>query len=163
MIRDAFNDVLAFHRAHGLPVGEEPGKLARARAEERWDMLREELGEIARADESGTIAQAVAERLDAIYFLLGDIVEMGVDPEPIWQEIQRANMAKTGGPIVDGKLQKPDGWEPPDIEAKVVPLAGQECYANDGDFFCTLPIAHCGRHESRVYGALCHTWPQETT
>jgi hypothetical protein len=42
---------------------------------------------------------------------------MGIDIEPFFQEVHRANMAKAGGPVrEDGKRLKPPGWVPPRIE-----------------------------------------------
>lgn len=71
--------------------------------------------------------------VDSIYVLLGTAIEYGIDIEPIWGAVQKANMAKVGGGIrEDGKRLKPEGWEPPPIadliEAQVIwgkPLA--EC------------------------------------
>jgi len=54
--------------------------------------------------------------IDLIYVLIGSLLAMGIDMWPLWDEVQRANMAKLGGPVVDGKLMKPEGWQPPDIE-----------------------------------------------
>ena len=55
--------------------------------------------------------------IDLIYVLIGSLLAMGIDMWPLWAEVQRANMVKLGGPVVDGKQCKPDGWKAPDIEA----------------------------------------------
>lgn len=34
-----------------------------------------------------------------------------------WDEVQRSNMAKAGGPVVNGKQRKPAGWLPPDLSS----------------------------------------------
>lgn len=59
--------------------------------------------------------------VDLLYVTFGTAVTMGVDLDPFWDEVQKANMAKLGPdgrPIVraDGKILKPTGWRPPDIE-----------------------------------------------
>jgi len=54
--------------------------------------------------------------IDLLYVTIGSLLAMGIDMWPLWAEVQRANMAKLGGPVVDGKLMKPEGWQPPDIE-----------------------------------------------
>lgn len=62
---------------------------------------------------------------DAAYFVLGSFVEMGVDPQPLLDIVQQANMAKLGAdgkPIIresDGKIMKPEGWEPPEAKLEV--------------------------------------------
>ena len=54
--------------------------------------------------------------IDLLYGTIGSLLAMGIDMWPLWAEVQRANMAKTGGPKVNGKQMKPAGWTPPDIE-----------------------------------------------
>lgn len=54
---------------------------------------------------------------DMDYVIEGARLVFGIDGEPIEKEIHRANMSKLGGPRrADGKIQKPIGWKPPDIE-----------------------------------------------
>jgi predicted HAD superfamily Cof-like phosphohydrolase len=59
---------------------------------------------------------------DAAYFILGSFVEMGIDPQPLLDIVQGANMAKLGAdgkPIIresDGKIMKPEGWTPPEAK-----------------------------------------------
>jgi len=46
----------------------------------------------------------------------GTALEMGIDLEPHFNEVHASNMAKRGGPVrEDGKMLKPEGWLPPDI------------------------------------------------
>jgi len=68
------------------------------------------------------------DRMDALvdlgYFLFGSAVAEGVDLDPLMEEVHKANMAKLnskGKPIKrrDGKIKKPRGWKPPDIEGKI--------------------------------------------
>ncbi|ACB60541.1 putative HAD superfamily Cof-like phosphohydrolase [Exiguobacterium sp. PvP048] len=65
---------------------------------------------------------------DALYFIMGSFVEAGLEPGPLFEIVQQANMAKLGPdgqPIFresDQKVMKPDGWLPPEpqLEAEVV-------------------------------------------
>ena len=61
---------------------------------------------------------------DTDYIVEGTRLEFGIDGEPIADAIHKANMAKVGpdGWIVrrtDGKVLKPEGWTPPDIEGEL--------------------------------------------
>jgi len=54
---------------------------------------------------------------DVIYVLLGTAVSYGIDLRPIFDAIHDSNMKKVGGCTRDdGKIMKPEGWVPPDIE-----------------------------------------------
>ena len=58
---------------------------------------------------------------DLIYVLIGTSIAYGIDLEPIWDEVHKTNMAKVGGGVRgDGKILKPEGWEPPEIERLLV-------------------------------------------
>ena len=62
--------------------------------------------------------------VDAFYFLAGSLVEMGVMPQALFDIVQEANMAKLwadGKPHYreeDGKIMKPEGWQPPEPKLK---------------------------------------------
>jgi predicted HAD superfamily Cof-like phosphohydrolase len=54
--------------------------------------------------------------VDTIYVVLGAAVAWGIDLDPFFAEVHRANMAKLGGGMrEDGKFLKPDNWTGPDI------------------------------------------------
>lgn len=57
--------------------------------------------------------------IDQIYVLIGSLLAMGIDFWPLWAEVQRKNMEKVGGPIINGKVTKPAGWTQPDIEGEL--------------------------------------------
>ena len=62
------------------------------------------------------IIEAIDGCIDTLVVTYGTLENIGVDAEPFWDEVHRANMAKTTGPVrADGKRMKPDGWVPPDI------------------------------------------------
>jgi len=63
-----------------------------------------------------SLAEVAKELADSIYVLLYAANALGIDLEPVWQEVQRTNMLKKGGPTrLDGKAMKPPDWQPPDI------------------------------------------------
>ena len=56
---------------------------------------------------------------DMAYVIEGSFLAFGIDSMPIHTIVHRANMAKLGGPVIDGKQRKPDGWTPPDIAGEL--------------------------------------------
>lgn len=66
--------------------------------------------------------------IDAVYFIGGTFAEMGIEPQPLFDIVQAANMAKLGSdgkPIIresDGKIMKPEGWVAPEaqLEAEIL-------------------------------------------
>lgn len=136
-------DVREFMSAIGQPLPKEVGWPDRATLRLRLRLLAEELAELAEAcgyrynfyiadDHYHPIYSsqnvtdpaiqpsmaAVADSLvDLEYVLLGTYHAFGLDSEPLWQEVHTANMKKVGGPVVDGKQEKPEGWRAPDINA----------------------------------------------
>lgn len=114
---DVFSDVLEFHKKfvpnqlRPLPAWP-PYNIMRLRGE----LFKEELKEFIEALDNADFAGIVDGGLDLVYVIVGMLYAMGVNPVPIWEEIQRTNMAKVGGGLrADGKVMKPEGWVPPDI------------------------------------------------
>jgi predicted HAD superfamily Cof-like phosphohydrolase len=107
--------VAAFHREFGLVAPEQldvehfPGEL-------RIRLIEEEAGEFAAAVRAGDVPEMVDALCDLLYVTYGAAVALGVDLEPFFDAVHRANMAKAGGyRREDGKWMKPAGWQPPDI------------------------------------------------
>ena len=98
-----------------------PGKLSSERAKLRAKWMTEELNEF--IDSKDVYEQADA-MIDLIYFALGSLVEMGIEPEKIFEAVHKANMEKLwpdGKPRrdPDGKIIKPAGWKEPDLRGIV--------------------------------------------
>jgi predicted HAD superfamily Cof-like phosphohydrolase len=57
--------------------------------------------------------------LDTSYTAEGAMVSFGIDSDALWDVVHQSNMAKKGGPFVNGKLCKPLNWTPPDIAGEL--------------------------------------------
>ena len=138
-------DVSAFHRAGDIPIANRPIAPAPERVRLRAKLIDEECQEVLSAmfadwrrdreiDQSRVEVDmlGVADGLaDLIYVVIGAALEFGIPLERVWEEVQDANMRKVAadGRIrrrSDGKLLKPDDWQPPDIKTAVFGGAGSD-------------------------------------
>ncbi|MPY66315.1 hypothetical protein F8S09_06330 [Deinococcus sp. SDU3-2] len=68
----------------------------------------------------GDLAPLAHELADLLYVTYGALDALGIDADTVFAEVHRANMAKLGGPKrEDGKLLKPDGWQPADVRGVI--------------------------------------------
>lgn len=117
MSQDWFADVMEFHKEMDLLIGTTPKRPSPKIEGLRFALEEEEFAEMLRAVGNGDVPEMAKEIVDLIYVLIGRAVSYGIDLRPVWDAVQKANMAKVGGPIrEDGKRLKPPGWEPPDIK-----------------------------------------------
>lgn len=115
-MRDAVYDVVEFMRAMGQSVRDRPSLTTPAEAALRAELIAEEAAETVQALESGDLVGIADGCIDLIYVAIGCLAAHGIEPSCVWDEVHRANMAKTSGPTrADGKKLKPPGWEPPDV------------------------------------------------
>lgn len=87
------------------------------------DFIREELTEMDDSWQEGNLPELVDGIGDAVYYLLGYALRLGVDLGPVLYEIHLANMEKAHDPSgADGgkRVSKPEGWEPPRIAELLV-------------------------------------------
>lgn len=121
-------DVAFFHELTGTPVCTVPAWPADERVILRLDLIREEVvRELLPAIEARDLVATADGIIDAIYVLVGAALEFGLPLENLWAEVQRANASKAvfdeelnALKIIrrpDGKILKPEGWVPPNIEA----------------------------------------------
>lgn len=131
-------DVAQFHLKFGLPIGYNPGSNFDSveQRQLRASLVLEEALELVAAmgldprqavesylnsrqkECKASLPEAMDAVADLVYVALGTAVTFGVIMWPIWNEVQKTNMAKVGGASrADGKLLKPPGWQPPDIRA----------------------------------------------
>lgn len=133
-------DVRAFQQKFGQLCHATPGHLTKRKLKERVEFLLEELREF--ADAAGLIilgADGSAELsvelnefdhdqelplqadalVDLVYVAKGTAVMLGLPWGELWDDVQRANLAKERGVGPRGHLVdcvKPPGWEPPKTE-----------------------------------------------
>lgn len=137
-------DVMQFHAVMGQEIGASPHVPPEAKVRLRLRLIAEEFFELLDAaikpvlrDHIGLAREEVRQAIndnpidvdmpafcdatiDLDYVVEGTRVTFGVDGGPLWDEVQRANMAKVGGTKrEDGKILKPPGWTPPDIEGEL--------------------------------------------
>lgn len=120
---DAYYKVREFHKAFGAPFGDVPSLIGTERGLARAEWMREEVDEFLSSD---TIIDQADAMIDLIYFALGTLVEMGVQPEKLFDIVHRANMTKLwpDGTVHYnelGKVIKHESWEnpAPRLEAEV--------------------------------------------
>jgi predicted HAD superfamily Cof-like phosphohydrolase len=83
------------------------------------DLIEEEYNEFMDAK---TKVEDLDACMDMIWVILGYCYMKGFDVEGAWKEVARSNLAKINpetGKVIkreDGKVLKPEGWTPPDLE-----------------------------------------------
>jgi len=122
--------VAEFHGAFGHPIAEVPHLIDMELAKNRAKWTKDEIErEFLEAIGDYDIVGAYDALIDGLYFIYGTAVAMGLDLEPGFLVVHRANMAKlgpNGEKIVDadGKVQKPEGWVPP--EELLIPIVTKQ-------------------------------------
>ncbi|MBB6098952.1 putative HAD superfamily Cof-like phosphohydrolase [Deinobacterium chartae] len=115
-----------FHLAIGAEMPDRPTappadllRLRRTLVSEEYREVMEAFEAALEASERGEafdLAPLVHELTDLLYVVYGGILACGVDPDAVFEEVHRANLAKTTGPRrADGKQLKPEGWQPADV------------------------------------------------
>lgn len=104
-----------------FPIPPVPTRLHPTRKKFAVSAIGEELIEFEQAE---TLADEADALLDMCYFAYGRLVEMGLMPSVLFDEVHRANMAKKRGDLKKARSEfsggydavKPPGWTPPDLE-----------------------------------------------
>lgn len=134
-MNDQQRKVTDFHRLTDNPVGLKPTDIKTDRKALRAALIYEEAAELIeamggppapehppkfdfkKAADLPAVADAIA---DLQYVVHGTAVEFGIDADPVFDVVHRANMTKGGGPVrEDGKALKPDDWTPPDVAGEI--------------------------------------------
>lgn len=113
-MRNELSKVRAFHAKFGQPINRRPRTPDNAVRHARADKLREEYEEFDEALRHGELVDIAQEGIDVIYTTLGAFVEAGIDPQPFFDAIHKANMRKVRGRGTS-KAVKPKGWRAPDL------------------------------------------------
>lgn len=117
--------VAQFRHHFGLPVRSFPDVFA-ADLDLHGRLLAEEVSEFLIAVKERDPVEVLDAIGDILYVAYGAALDAGLDADAAFQRIHESNMAKLGPdgkPIKDhlGKVQKPDGWQPPDLKDLVHP------------------------------------------
>lgn len=83
----------------------------------RYQFMQEELAEFMQGVDDKDHAQMADALIDLVYIALGTAHFLGYPWQALWEDVQRANMAKVKGVTKRGNetydVTKPEGWEPP--------------------------------------------------
>lgn len=116
---DMFNSVKDFHVAFGQLVGENPEFPDKETRDLRKKLLTEEFKEYIIGEDNNDLENVAKELADIIYIVCGTAVSYGIPLDKVFAEVHRSNMDKlVDGKVIyrdDGKVLKPDGWQPPNI------------------------------------------------
>lgn len=90
--------------------------------EVRRKLIKEEFNELMVAMDQGNFPDAIDALIDLQYVIAGTFVAWGVDSQPFFELVHKANMAKLDGGYFNeaGKFVKPAGWKAPDIAGELV-------------------------------------------
>jgi predicted HAD superfamily Cof-like phosphohydrolase len=118
--QSAFQMVEKFHNVFGQPVRKTvtpspPEKKLRAK------LLNEEHRELKKAVKHNDVVEIADALADMVYIICGTAHTYGIPLDEVIAEVHRSNMAKVGenGEVTrreDGKILKPSGWTPPNIQ-----------------------------------------------
>lgn len=114
-------DVQAFQEKFNLPMAPAPAFIDNVAGTFRIDFMREELNEFIEAVENRDLPKAADALVDLAYVVHGTALMMGLPWKQLWDEVQRANMAKARATHVSQSKRnspldviKPPGWTQPD-------------------------------------------------
>ena len=85
-------------------------------------LIGEEVSELIQAISSNNKTEQLDALIDILVVTTGALHSLGVDGEGAWDEVMRTNFAKVDsktGKVIrreDGKILKPEGWQPPKLE-----------------------------------------------
>jgi predicted HAD superfamily Cof-like phosphohydrolase len=120
MTQNFYTDVKEFHQAFGQRVGETPELPSKEERDLRKNLLAEEYTEYVVAEYKDDLIEIADALADIIYITCGTAVSYGIPLDKLFAEVHRSNMAKlVDGKVIrrsDGKVQKPEGWTPPNVK-----------------------------------------------
>lgn len=85
-------------------------------------------------NDADQIAEVADAALDTIVVAIGVLYSLGVDPQPLWDEVWKTNMNKIepiSGRVLkrpDGKVLKPEGWQPPQLARIIARHRSKFCH-----------------------------------
>lgn len=124
--------VSAWHREFGVAVEARPRfpplELARLRARLIMEEAREAELALQAEPHDGALEAIAKELADLLYVVYGTAVSLGIDLQPVFEEVHQSNLTKTpGNKREDGKVLKGPHYVPPDIKTVLANQEGQRC------------------------------------
>jgi len=116
-----FNDVAVFLHACGQTYPTAPSE-PNALAELYLKLIKEEYSEFIEAIEDANDAEQLDACFDMMWVIIGYMKSRGWDCDSAWDEGAKSNLSKIDpltGKVIrreDGKILKPEGWQPPNFE-----------------------------------------------
>ncbi|MCH8805976.1 MAG: nucleoside triphosphate pyrophosphohydrolase family protein [Planctomycetes bacterium] len=107
--------VREFHQKYDAPIQSAPRQIGAKDRLRRARLIISEASEFLEAADTDNFVEMVDALADILVVTYGAAIEMGVDLEPVFQEVQRSNMSKDGGKDAGGKILKGPSFRPPDI------------------------------------------------
>lgn len=105
--------VQEFHEQFDIHVATTPLVPDEATQTLRNRLIQEEFEEFQEAMQSKDLSAMAKELADLLYVVYGTAVSLGIDMEPVFNEVHRSNMSKVGGyKRADGKWVKPPTYSP---------------------------------------------------
>ena len=124
-MNDAQRMVQQFHKQFEIHVSptpsipDEPTQILRKR------LIQEEFDELQEAMQEKDLPSIAKELADLLYVVYGTAVSLGIDMEPVFQEVHRSNMSKVGGhKREDGKWVKPPTYSPAQLDSLLAAQMG---------------------------------------
>jgi predicted HAD superfamily Cof-like phosphohydrolase len=111
-----------FLSAVGQETPATPQKTVSDQAQLYKQLIEEEVTEFWEAEAMGDDVEEIDACFDMIWVIVGYMKSRGWDCEGIWDEGAKSNLSKidpvTGSvrKRADGKIMKPEGWQPPDFK-----------------------------------------------
>ena len=114
-----FTGVSVFLKAVGQEIPSVPQQTVSEQAQLYKTLIKEEVAEFWEAESVGDDAEEIDACFDMMWVIIGYMKSRGWDCEAIWDEGAKSNLSKID-PVTgkvkrreDGKILKPDNWEPP--------------------------------------------------
>ena len=130
-MRSAQLNLRDFHEKFGLTINDTPTIPGDDVLQFRINLINEEAGEFEQAAKARNLVEMADALADVIYVALGAAVSLGIDLEPVFEEVHRSNMTKvwSDGQVrrrEDGKVIKPPTYSPANIAQELERQARKE-------------------------------------
>jgi len=130
-MRSAQLNLRDFHEKFGLTINDTPTIPGDDVLQFRINLINEEAEEFEQAAKARNLVEMADALADVIYVALGAAVSLGIDLEPVFQEVHRSNMTKvwSDGQVrrrEDGKVIKPPTYSPANIAQELERQARKE-------------------------------------